>query len=72
MAKELAQVKVIVRVFKHGSWNNKMPTVFHLIQEVETRFGITRAVVQRFLKADDEVAKMLQAKTTSPAHMAFQ
>ena len=48
--RDLQYVKTIVRIFKQSGWNSRLPTGFHLIRDVETRFASTYAVAERFLK----------------------
>jgi len=64
---DLRAVKTIFRVFKHGSWNSLLPRGLHLIQEVETRFGTTHTVVNRFLKVVDKAAVIIGMKDSGAA-----
>lgn len=56
---DLVRVKTIVRVFKDGSWNTKMPSGKAFIQEVETGFGTTHDVVKQFIGLCNEVTDMV-------------
>ena len=47
-------VKKIVEDSKRHGWKSSLPTGFHLIQDVETRFGIHFSLVKRFIKASDK------------------
>jgi len=72
ISKDLGAVKTIVRVFKHGSWNSLLPDGFALIQEVETRFGTTFSVVERFLKSARKVIAIIERKESLAAKDALQ
>lgn len=68
---DFQRVKTIVRVFKQGGWNSKMERGYALIQEVETRFGTTFSVVERFLKAAERVEAVIEDTVSEPARNAF-
>lgn len=69
--KELALVKTTVRIVKQGNWNNDFPYGFYLIQEVQTRFGTTLSVEERFLKSIKHVKYVLQEKGPGAASEAY-
>ncbi|KAI0563666.1 zinc finger BED domain containing protein [Gracilaria domingensis] len=71
IANDLSSVKTIVRIFKQGNWNLSLPDGYALIQEVETRFGTTFAVVERFLKSSKHVASIIASKDSESAKTAF-
>lgn len=48
---DIVVVKGILRTVKKNYPNNKLTPVFNLVQEVQTRFGLTFDTVKRFLKA---------------------
>lgn len=72
IADDLERVKTIVRIFKQGGWNSLLPDGHALIQEVETRFGTTHSVVQRFLKSADKVGEIIARKDSETATAAFR
>ena len=68
---DLQAVKKIVRIFKQANWNALLPEGYKLILEVETRFGTTFQVVQRFLKSSSHVEEIFSSKDSIPAKNAF-
>lgn len=50
---DVKRVEILVRLFKSSDWNKEMSPGAALVQEVETRFATTFAVVERFRKARD-------------------
>ncbi|KAI0567133.1 hypothetical protein FGB62_4g472 [Gracilaria domingensis] len=71
IATNLDSVKTIVRIFKQGNWNLLLPSGSALIKEIETIFGTTFNVVQRFLFSSKHVASVISAKDSEPAKVAF-
>ena len=69
---DLQSVKKIVRIFKQSNWNALLPEGYKLIQEVETRFGTTFQVVQRFLKSSSHVEEIISSKDSVPAKNALE
>lgn len=68
---DLDSVKRIVQAFKKSFLNGQLPSGYHLIQEVETRFGTTFMAVQRFLKCSSLVKQLLMTHNLHSANMAF-
>lgn len=71
ISNDLKYVKLIVRVFKHSSWKNTLPSEFRLVQEVEIRLGTTRSVVERFLKSVEELARFVPEGDSQAASDAY-
>lgn len=65
------RVKTIVRVFKHGNWNQFLPDGYALLQEVETRFGTTNTAVQQFLESFHLLSDIISPKAPNSAVDAF-
>lgn len=72
ICRDLNSVKLIVRVFKQIGLNGKLPYGYHLIQDVETRFGSSFLVLQRFLKSADLIEYLLSTGNHSTALSAFR
>lgn len=69
---DVGRVKTIVRLFKQGGWNSKLPNGYHLIQEAETRFATTYTVVTRFLKSVHLVETIIEEKDNANARSALE
>lgn len=57
----LSAVKIIVRIFKLINWNYNLDDGKGLLQEVDTRFGTTYVVVERFLLSGSTVCNIIAA-----------
>jgi len=67
LSDDFKAMKRLVQDSKQSHWNSWLPNGYHLIQEVETRFGTHLQVAERFLKSADKVYALLLSnnKTTS-------
>lgn len=65
-------MKSIVRDAKQSGWNHLFPIGYHLIQEVETRFGTHFLVAQRFLKSAEKTWDLIESHGRSEAKSVFQ
>ena len=65
-------VKKIVEDSNRQGWSSRLPSGFHLIQDVETRFGTHFSVAGRFLKAADKTRSVIITENRSPARCAFE
>ncbi|CAN8074603.1 unnamed protein product [Agarophyton chilense] len=72
IVKDVISMKTLVRIFKHENWNNELPDGFVLIQVVKTRFGTTKAVVERCVAASQYGAKVISCKESAPEKKAFE
>lgn len=70
IGQDLERVKKIVTLFKKASLNAEMPEGHALIQEVETRFGTLHDVVSRFMKAEDNVRRVIDGSDVDAATKA--
>lgn len=61
VSEDFKSVKRIVEDSKRHGWNTSLPEGYHLIQDVETKFGTSYSVAVRFLKA----ARVAQAGMVS-------
>jgi len=57
--KDFNAMKKIVTHSKKSVWNANLPMGYHLIQEVETRFGTHFIVAERFLKSSKKVRDLI-------------
>jgi len=71
-AEDFKAMKKIVENSKRYGWNSSLPTGYHLIQEVETRFGTHFLVAQRFLKSAATVWDLLKAQNHAAAKNKFE
>lgn len=71
LSKDLASVKIVVCVFKHGNWNSDMRNECAIFQESETRFVTIYSFVVRFLKSVEEVLKMVLEEGSQASSMAL-
>jgi len=59
LSEDFKAMKKVVTDSKQSHWNSWLPNGYHLIQEVETRFGTHLQVAERFLKSADKVYSLL-------------
>ena len=69
---EFNSVKPIVEDSKRYGWNKNLPNGHHLKQDVETRFGTTFLVTERFLKSATEVWRLLCTENRRSARNNFE
>jgi len=67
IVKDFVTMKKIVTNSKKATWNSKLPMGYHLIQEVETRFGTHYIVAERFLKSKKKVWDLIVSQTYKDA-----
>ena len=69
---DFRSVKRIVEDAKRYGWNKKLPRGFHLIQDVEPRFGTIFLVAERFLKSARKVQNLIVVLNRTAAKNAFE
>jgi len=69
--KDFNAMKKIVTHSKKSGWNASLPTGYHLIQEVETRFGTHFIVAERFLKSSEKVRDLIVSQKYKDALKSY-
>lgn len=70
IVRALDDMKVIIRIFKKSNLNQEMGDSNRLIQEVDTRFGTTFDVVQRFLEVSCKAMDIIQESANNELRKA--
>lgn len=69
---DFSAMKRIVTNAKKSEWNSLLPFGFHLIKEVETRFGTHFIVADRFLKSSTKVWALIGSHNLDTASKWYQ
>lgn len=69
---DIENLKKLIRLFKKGGMNEKLPAGKALKQEVPTRFGTTFDMVERFLLASSDVVRIIESSDQEAAKSASE
>jgi len=72
IAVDFQTMKKIVTNSKKNGWNSQLPIGYHLIQEVETRFGTHYLVAERFLKSCGKVRALIVSQVKGASKVWFE
>jgi len=72
ISEDFKSMKKIVENSKKAGWNCNLPVGFHLIQEVETRFGTHFVVAERFLKSRGKVWDLIVSQKNATGRKLYK
>jgi len=72
IGEDFKAMKKIVENSKKAGWNCNLPVGYHLIQEVETRFGTHYVVAERFLKSREKVWDLIVSQKNASGRKLYK